>query len=281
DAQSASGGLTRRTGRPTHDASSWAGLPPVRPPVAVTGYGCVQSSPMMTNEGGSCSCFSSAVRFGSAGSLAAGALLRAGAGAAAAAFVSEPAPLLGGGSSVSSAAGWRRAADPCPAAGFVSVRPDFADDVSALAFDDSDFEASVVEASVASEDSDAEASDPEAADEGSSDCADRERRRPLRERERPLPRSAVSDFSSPRDWSSVLPSAEPVLVCFIVAVAIAATAERDASEDTESSCESVSLCLDFDPESLRRFRSRRWSPPEDRLPRCDFEPSSSDPGSSS
>src|SRR5699024_2324632 len=44
DAQSASGGLTRRTGRPPHDASSWAGLPPVRPPVAVTGYGCVQSS---------------------------------------------------------------------------------------------------------------------------------------------------------------------------------------------------------------------------------------------
>src|SRR5699024_2887153 len=206
------GGLTPTGGRPAHDASSWAGLPPVRPPVAVTGYGCVQSSPMMTNEAGSCSFFSSAVRFRSAGFFAAGALLGAGAGAAAATFVSESAPIISGSSAGSSAAGWRRAADPRPAAGFVSVRPDFADDVSALAFDDSDFDASVVEASVVSEDSDAEASDPEAADEGSSDCADRERRRPLRERERPLPRSAVSDFSSPRDWSSVLPSAEPVSV---------------------------------------------------------------------
>src|SRR5699024_3112946 len=170
--------------------------------------------------------------------------------------------IISGRSSGSSAAGLRCPADPWPA-GCASVRSAFADDLSPLAFADSDFDVldgfddSDVEASVASEDSDVEASAPEAADEDSSDCWDREleRRRPLRERERPLPRSAVSDFPSPCEWSSVPPSAEPVSVCFIVAFAIAATAEREASEDTESSCESGSLCLDFEPEALRDRKS--------------------------
>src|SRR5699024_12100747 len=57
--------------------------------------GCVQSSPMMTNEVGSCSCFSSAALFGSADFFdAAGAFLGAGAGAASATFVSESAPII-------------------------------------------------------------------------------------------------------------------------------------------------------------------------------------------
>src|SRR5699024_11543140 len=81
--------------------------------------------------------------------------------------------------------------------------PDF--DVSEVFADSDVFDDSDVEASVASAGSDVEASDPEAADEDSSDCADREleRRRPLRERARPLPRSAVSELPSPREWSSV------------------------------------------------------------------------------
>ena len=114
---------------------------------------CFQSSPMMTNEVGSFSFFASSVLFGSAAFFeAARAFL--GSGAAAATFVSESAPIISGRS--------------------------FADSLSALAFDDSvfdalgDFDASGVEASVAFEDSEVEASDPGAADAESSECADRE-----------------------------------------------------------------------------------------------------------